>query len=59
MIPRANIDAWRAKAPWRSDAMVEQDLIFTADLDNLLPVGLSFDFNQAFDLMEKDVLPLL
>ena len=27
MIPRAYIDAWRAHAPWRSDAMVEQDLI--------------------------------
>lgn len=27
MIPRACIDAWRAKAPWRSDAQVEQDLL--------------------------------
>ncbi|MBU1694614.1 MAG: nucleotidyl transferase AbiEii/AbiGii toxin family protein [Verrucomicrobia bacterium] len=27
MIPRAFIDAWRAHAPWRSDAKVEQDLI--------------------------------
>lgn len=27
MIPRAYIDAWRAHAPWRSDAQVEQDLI--------------------------------
>ncbi len=27
MIPRAYIDAWRAQAPWRSDAKVEQDLI--------------------------------
>jgi predicted nucleotidyltransferase component of viral defense system len=32
MIPRAFIDAWRAKAPWRSDAMVEQDLIITRAL---------------------------
>lgn len=27
MIPRSYIDAWRAQAPWRSDAKVEQDLI--------------------------------
>jgi len=27
MIPRAYIDAWRAHAPWRSDAQVEQDII--------------------------------
>lgn len=27
MIPQAYIDAWRAQAPWRSDAKVEQDLI--------------------------------
>ena len=29
MIPRSYIDAWRAQAPWRSDAKVEQDLIIT------------------------------
>jgi len=27
MIPRGYIDAWRDYAPWRTDAMVEQDLI--------------------------------
>jgi predicted nucleotidyltransferase component of viral defense system len=27
LIPRAYINAWRAQAPWRSDAKVEQDLI--------------------------------
>jgi predicted nucleotidyltransferase component of viral defense system len=27
MIPRAHITAWRAKAPWPSDAQVEQDLV--------------------------------
>lgn len=29
MIPRNYINAWRASAPWRSDAMVEQDLIIS------------------------------
>ena len=32
MIPRAFIDAWRAHAPWRSDDMVEQDLIICRSL---------------------------
>jgi predicted nucleotidyltransferase component of viral defense system len=27
MIPRAHITAWRAKAPWSTDAQVEQDLV--------------------------------
>lgn len=27
MIPRAHITAWRSKAPWSTDAQVEQDLI--------------------------------
>lgn len=27
MIPRANITAWRARAPWSTDAQVEQDLV--------------------------------
>lgn len=29
MIPRLYIDGWRQKAPWRSNAMVEQDLIIS------------------------------
>lgn len=32
MIPRGYIDAWREHAPWRSDAMVEQDLIICRSL---------------------------
>jgi hypothetical protein len=27
VIPRAHVTAWRAKAPWASDAQVEQDLV--------------------------------
>jgi hypothetical protein len=27
MIPRADITAWRARAPWPTDAQVEQDLV--------------------------------
>ena len=29
MIPRAQITAWRAIAPWSTDAQVEQDLILS------------------------------
>ena len=29
MIPRANITAWRADAPWADDAQVEQDLVLS------------------------------
>ena len=32
MIPRANITAWRASAPWPDDAQVEQDLVLSRAL---------------------------
>ena len=32
MIPRAGITAWRAKAPWPTDAQVEQDLVLSRAL---------------------------
>jgi predicted nucleotidyltransferase component of viral defense system len=32
LIPRANITAWRAQAPWPSDAQVEQDLVLSRAL---------------------------
>lgn len=32
MIPRANITAWRAQAPWPLDSQVEQDLILSRAL---------------------------
>ena len=32
MIPRAHITAWRAAAPWSTDAQVEQDLILSRAL---------------------------
>jgi predicted nucleotidyltransferase component of viral defense system len=32
VIPRAFIDAWRVHAPWRSDSMVEQDLIISRSM---------------------------
>ena len=35
MIPRAHITAWRARAPWPSDAQVEQDLVLSRALVNL------------------------
>ncbi|MBK8975044.1 MAG: nucleotidyl transferase AbiEii/AbiGii toxin family protein [Planctomycetes bacterium] len=35
MIPRANITAWRASAPWPTDAQVEQDLVISRALAEL------------------------
>ena len=35
MIPRAHLTAWRAKAPWPSDAQVEQDLVVSRALVEL------------------------
>ncbi len=32
MIPRAHITAWRARAPWPTDAQVEQDLVLSRAL---------------------------
>jgi predicted nucleotidyltransferase component of viral defense system len=32
LIPRAHITAWRSKAPWASDAQVEQDLVISRAL---------------------------
>jgi len=32
MIPRANITAWRAVAPWPSNEQVEQDLVLSRAL---------------------------
>jgi hypothetical protein len=29
MIPRANIAEWRSRAPWATDAQVEQDLVLS------------------------------
>ena len=29
MIPRAHVTAWRARAPWPTDAQIEQDLILS------------------------------
>ncbi|HMP75060.1 MAG TPA: nucleotidyl transferase AbiEii/AbiGii toxin family protein [Kiritimatiellia bacterium] len=33
--------------------------LFSADLNNLLPVGSDFDFKSAFHVFEKKILPLL
>lgn len=47
MIPRAHITAWRSKAPWSTDAQVEQDLVIcraVVDLfqDKLLASAVAF-----------------
>lgn len=59
MIPRAHITAWRAMAPWASDAQVEQDLILCraiVDLfsDDLLAREVAFRGGTA---LHKLVLP--
>lgn len=35
MIPRAHITAWRAQAPWPTDAQVEQDLVISRALTEM------------------------
>jgi predicted nucleotidyltransferase component of viral defense system len=47
VIPRANITAWRAHAPWSTDAQVEQDLVISRAIievfsDSLLSGRLAF-----------------
>lgn len=47
MIPRAHITAWRAHAPWSTDAQIEQDLIISRAIvevfsDPLLSGSLAF-----------------
>lgn len=60
MIPRAFITAWRAKAPWSTDAQVEQDLVVCRalvelfshellDVPPLLAPGVSFDVARAHE----------
>ena len=38
MIPKDYITAWRAQAPWRLDAQVEQDLVISRAIVNLFSV---------------------
>lgn len=38
MIPRANITAWRAHAPWAEDSLVEQDLVISRALVEMFRV---------------------
>ena len=36
MIPRAHVTAWRASAPWPTDAQIEQDLVLSRALVEML-----------------------
>ena len=38
MIPRAEVTAWRARAPWPTDAQVEQDLVLSRALVEIFSV---------------------
>jgi predicted nucleotidyltransferase component of viral defense system len=47
LIPRAAITAWRSRAPWSTDAQVEQDLVISRALVDLFSdelVGRSLAF---------------
>ena len=54
VIPRAYIDAWRAQAPWRSDAKVEQDLIICRAM-----VEIFNNFEAGFTVVEREIVPRL
>ena len=41
MIPRAHITAWRSRAPWSSDAQIEQDLVVCRSLVETYSDGLT------------------
>ena len=41
MIPRAHITAWRSRAPWSSDAQIEQDLVVCRALVEIYSDGLA------------------
>lgn len=60
MIPRANIVAWRSRAPWATDADVEQDLVITRALvelfsDPFLSERLAFRGGTALHKLYLDV----
>lgn len=59
MIPRAHITAWRARAPWSTDAQVEQDLVVCRALidlfsDDLLARELAFRGGTALHKLHID-----
>lgn len=59
MIPRANIVAWRSRAPWATDADVEQDLVITRALvelfsDSFLSDRLAFRGGTALHKLHLD-----
>ena len=59
MIPRAHITAWRARAPWSTDAQVEQDLALCRALvdlfsDDLLARELAFRGGTALHKLHLD-----
>ena len=41
MIPGAHITAWRSRAPWSSDAQIEQDLVVCRALVEIYSDGLA------------------
>ena len=63
MIPRANITAWRATAPWPDNSQIEQsmagkteDALFLADSYPLLRPGLDYDVKIAWHLVRESLI---
>jgi serine protease inhibitor len=70
VIPRANITAWRAQAPWPSNEQVEQDLVLSRALVATIaatevemetasdgepePVGIEVRFDHPFLVLLQD-----
>lgn len=53
LIPCAHITAWRARAPWPTDAQVEQDVL------PLLRDGASYDVDAAGELVSVRLIARL
>lgn len=60
MIPRAHITAWRSRAPWPSDAQIEQDLALSrALIEPLLATGANYNIAHAGELIRNRLAPML
>ena len=60
MISRAHITAWRANAPWSTDAQVEQDLVLSRALVEIFSdplLGKHLAFRGGTDLYKLYLLP--
>lgn len=59
MIPADFIAEWREKVPWVLSAQVEQDLVISRALVELLAPGIEWDLDAAAEWLAKEVVPRL